>query len=83
MGAFTLPDCTVMVSNLESAFEVATEFCCYLMDEAPKLAEGHTFGIAEGANRYRLSFEEYSYYPPDDMFHNPNGLWRLAPKKED
>jgi hypothetical protein len=83
MGAFTLPDCTVMESNLESAFEVATEFCCYLMDEAPKLAEGHTFGIAEGAIRYRLSFEEYCYYPPDDMFHNPNGLWRLEPKKED
>jgi hypothetical protein len=83
MGAFTLPDCTVMESNLESAFEVATEFCCYLMDEAPKLAEGHTFGITEGAIRYRLSFEEYNFYPPDDMFHNPNGLWRLEPKKEE
>jgi hypothetical protein len=49
------------------------------MDEAPKLAEGHTFGVAEGSKRYRLSFEDYTYYKPDDMFHNPNGLWRLEP----
>lgn len=80
MSAFSLPDCAVMESDLQTAFEVATEFCCYLMDEAPKFAEGHTFGIAEGAKRYRLSFEDYSYYPPEDMFHNPNGLWRLEPQ---
>lgn len=83
MGAFGLPDCAIMESNLETAFEVATEFCCYQMDEAPKLADGHTFGIGEGAKRYRLSFEGYAYYPEDDMFHNPNGLWRLEPKTKD
>jgi hypothetical protein len=77
MSAFGLSDCAVVEGDLETAFEVATEFCCYLMDEAPKLAEGHTFGTAEGAKRYRLSFDDYGYYPLDDMFHNPNGLWRL------
>jgi hypothetical protein len=77
MSAFCLPDCAVVEDDLETAFEVATEFCCYLMDEVPKLAEGHTFGIAEGAKRYRLSFDDYGYYPPADMFHNRHGLWRL------
>ncbi len=82
MSAFALPDCAVMESDLQTAFEVATEFCCYVMDEAPKLAEGHTFGIAAGSKRYRLSFENYTYYPPDDFFHNPYGLWKLEPLTE-
>lgn len=79
MSAFSLPDCTVLESNLQTAFEVSTEFCCYLMSESPQLAAGHTFGIATGAPRYRLSFEDYDFYPPGNMFHNPNGLWQLTP----
>jgi len=79
MSAFALPDCAVLESDLQTAFEVATEFCCYQMDEAPKFREGHTFGVATGSPRYRLSFENYIYYPPEDMFHNPNGLWKLEP----
>lgn len=67
MGVFALPDCVVMERNLEVAFEISTEFCCYLIDEAPNLADGHTFGIREGAPRYRLSFESYDFYPPGDM----------------
>ena len=82
MGAFRLPDCAILGSDLQTAFDVAMEFCCYLMDEAPKLAEGHTFGVREGAKRYRLSFENYAYYPPGDMFHNPSGLWKLEPINE-
>ena len=73
----------VLDSDLDTAFETSLEFCCYVMDEAPKLAEGNTFGIAEGAPRYRLSFEDYTHYPPDDPYHNPNGQWVLEPVKED
>jgi hypothetical protein len=83
MSAFGLPDCSVLGSDLETAFKVATEFCCYQMDEAPKLADGHTFGIAKGAPRYRLSFGNYIYHPPEDMFHNPDGLWKLEPVSRD
>lgn len=79
MSAFALPDCTVLERDLQTAFEVSTEFCCYMIDEAPKLADGHTFGVREGAPRYRLSFEDYTFYPPEDMFHNPTGLWKLTP----
>jgi len=80
MGAFALPDCAVIESDLQTAFEVATEFCCFLMDEMPKIAEGHTFGVSEGSKRYRISFDDYTYYPSGDMFHNPNGLWILKPE---
>lgn len=79
MSAFALPDCEVLESDLDTAYKVAIEFCCYLMIEDPKLADGHTFGIAEGAPRYRLSFGDYTFYPPGDMFHNPHGIWRIAP----
>lgn len=79
MGAFSLPDCSVQTGNLQTAFEVATEFCCYLIDETPELADGHTFSISESTERYRLSHGEYRPYPPDDRFHNPNGLWTLEP----
>ena len=79
MGAFTLPDCAVLVSDLQTAFEIATEFCCYMMDESPTLADGHTFSISEGAQPYRLLLKNYTYYPPGDMFHNPNGVWKLDP----
>ncbi len=79
LRAFGLPDCAILGRDLETAFEVATEFCCYLMDEAPKFADGHTFGVRAGAPRYRLTFENYSYYPEGDSFHNPYGLWQLDP----
>lgn len=79
MSAFALPDCVVFEPDLKTAFDVATEFCCYVMDEAPRLAAGHTFGVAEGAKRYRLSFGDYTCYPSGHRFHNPNGLWRLDP----
>ena len=52
------------------------------MDEAPKFAEGHTFGIGDGAKRYLLSFGDYTYYPDVDRLHNPNGLWKLEPKSK-
>jgi len=83
MGAFDLPDCTVLGCDLQTAFETTIEFCCYVMDEAPQLAEGNTFSIAEGAPRFRLSFEDYTHYPEGDPFHNPHGQWVLTPVEED
>ncbi|RYD23455.1 MAG: DUF4261 domain-containing protein [Verrucomicrobiaceae bacterium] len=77
MSAFSLPDCEVVGSNLEQAFEVATEFCCYQIDETPTLGQGHTFSTAEGKPRHHLSFETY-IYPPGDYRHNPNGIWKLV-----
>lgn len=83
MRAFDLPDCMILDSDLDTAFETSIEFCCYMMDEAPKLADGHVVKLTESPTRYRLSFEDYTHYPPDDSFHNPNGQWVLEPMKED
>lgn len=51
----------------------------YLLLERPRLADGHTFSEAEGARRYRLHLEPDTRFPPDDLFHNPFGRWRLEP----
>lgn len=78
MSAFALPDCSVHGVELDAAFEASTEFCCYLMDEAPKLADGHTFSASKDAPKFRMSFDVYTYYEHGNMFHNPNGLWKLV-----
>lgn len=79
MSAFELPDCAILDCDLQTSFDLATEFCSFMMDETPILGEGHTFSIAEDAPRFRLSYGDYTYYSPDDSFHNPNGLWTLTP----
>ncbi len=78
MSAFALPDCAVHGAELNEAFNVSTEFCCYLLDESPKFADGHTFSVSKDAPRYRVSFDDYTYYPSGNNFHNPNGLWKLV-----
>lgn len=78
MSAFALPDCSVHGVALEAAFETSTEFCCYLMDETPQLADGHTFSASKNAPKFRMSFDAYTYYERNHMFHNPNGIWKLA-----
>lgn len=83
MRAFGLPDCMVLDSDQDTAFETSIEFCCYMMDEAPKLAEGHVVKLTESPTRFQLSFEDYTHYPPGDPFHNPHGQWVLEPMKED
>ncbi|HEY1121510.1 MAG TPA: hypothetical protein VGE67_07905 [Haloferula sp.] len=83
MRAFGLPDCMILDSDLDTAFEASIEFCCYMIDEAPKLAEGHLVKLTESPTKYRLAFEDYTHYPPDDHFHNPHGQWVLEPLKED
>lgn len=78
MRAFSLPDCSIHGAELEEAFEVSTEFCCYLMEESPKLGDGHTFSVTEGKTVFKTQFDTYSYYEAGDSFHNPLGLWRLT-----
>lgn len=77
MRAFALPDCSVHGAELDEAFEVATEFCCYMMDESPKFGDGHTFSVPDGTQKFKMLFDRYSYYETGDSFHNPEGLWRL------
>jgi hypothetical protein len=47
--------------------------------DRPVLKSGETFRVGADAPRYRLAMTPCDAYPEDDLFHNPNGVWRLTP----
>ena len=56
-------------------------FLGFLLVEDPELNDGETFFIAVDAPRYRLFHEPCTQFEPDDLFHNPFGIWKLVPTK--
>lgn len=74
-----LPDAAVSADiDSREAFRLLRIFLAYLATEYPTLADGHTFSLHAQSPHYRLTYQEYPLYPPDDPFHNPYGLWRLS-----
>jgi uncharacterized protein DUF4261 len=79
MKNFGKPDCSVTVSVPSSvAAETMHVFNLFQLMDAPVLEDGHTFGIAADAPRYRLSHRQYGY-DPEDVLDNPFGRWHLEP----
>jgi hypothetical protein len=79
MHLFGLPDCEVSRAVTPSdAAALMNEFNVWRIVERPVLADGHTFGVAADAPRFRLALAADARHEPDDMFHNPSGLWRLG-----
>ncbi|MCB9587606.1 MAG: DUF4261 domain-containing protein [Polyangiaceae bacterium] len=78
MHHFGMPDTAVSrsVRDTEAAYTLNV-FNMYLLEEAPKLEDGHTFSIAQDAPKFRLRHTPDERHPQDDLFHNPNGLWCL------
>ncbi|PTY03647.1 hypothetical protein DB346_06690 [Verrucomicrobia bacterium LW23] len=73
-----MPDAIVESRLSENPVELLRVFTAYLCIEAPDLRPSHTFSVEDGAPRYRVSREEDVPYPdPEDLFHNPYGMWRL------
>jgi hypothetical protein len=71
-----LPD-AISAGPREEVNALLTRFLHYLALEEPHLEEGSLFSIENGPY-YRLAREDCTMYPPDDLFHNPYGLWRLT-----
>jgi hypothetical protein len=42
------------------------------------ISDGDTFGFAVDSPRRVLRHRDCTRYPPDDLFHNPYGYWRLT-----
>ena len=59
--------------------DLVEAFTRYLLLERPGVEDGHTFSISAGAPKHRLGLEPCRAFPPDDLFHNPLGVWRLRP----
>jgi hypothetical protein len=61
----------------QDATRLLHSFLLYTLVEHPALQSGHTFSLDIHAPRYRLVAEPCATYPPDDLFYNPFGMWRL------
>jgi hypothetical protein len=81
MHNFGLPDSYVDRSlQPTEAAGLLTEFNCYQLAESPKFNDGHTFSVGQNAPRFVLKKEECKFFPPNDYFFNPHGVWHLARK---
>ncbi|MBE7479004.1 MAG: hypothetical protein HS104_03290 [Polyangiaceae bacterium] len=78
MHHFGLADCAVSRRMpIESAADLINQFNYWCIAERPTLASGHTFSVSADAPAYRLAQHPDSLHPPDDLFHNPHGVWHL------
>lgn len=77
-----LPDATLTADVMSAtAATLLDSFLYYLASESPDLKDGDTFGLDEYSPKYTMTKAECTEFPPDNLFHNPNGLWQLAPVK--
>lgn len=77
MRQFGLPDATAPDDDEASAY-LLRSFNIYQWTEKPHLQSGHTFSASSEAPRYRLHLSDDDRYAPGEIYHNPNGLWRLT-----
>jgi hypothetical protein len=71
---------TAQTSPDQAASDLFAAFGLYILSECPigKFASGNTFSLAEGAPRYRVTWEPYRGDPEDSFFFNPYGRWRFT-----
>lgn len=81
MHTLGLPDAIIDSDDSVDAVELLRIFTYYVFAEAPEIRPGQTFSAGPDEPAYRLSHESLDLYDVDDLFHNPNGYWRLTPLK--
>lgn len=79
MRSFGLPECVLTGIEAHEALEVGAEFCCYLLNESPRIESGQSFGLSQDGPCFLLQRHEDNEYPVDHDFYNPNGYWELSP----
>ena len=79
MHNFGLPEAITSADNKTEAADMLRFFTRYLLENAPKLADGHTFSVSEGKQVYRVEQAPAIDYGPGSLFNNPYGAWRLSP----
>ena len=78
MHNFGLPDACVDRSlDLNEAANLLNQFNCYQIAESPRFSDGHTFSVGQNTPRFVLRKAECRFFPPDDYFFNPHGVWHL------
>jgi len=79
MHNFGLPEAITSADDKTEAADMLRFFTRYLLENAPKLADGHTFSVSEGKQVYRVEQASAIDYGPGSLFNNPYGAWRLSP----
>jgi hypothetical protein len=80
MHHFGAPECSVpREMDLGEAADLINQFNLFQIVDRPRLATGHTFSVSDDAPRFRLTLEDDRRHAPDDLFHNPDGIWVLTP----
>jgi hypothetical protein len=81
MHHFGHAECSVTSQmELGDAADLINRFNLFQIVDRPRLATGHTFSVDEDAPSFRLNLVEDSRHEPDDLFHNPHGVWVLIPR---
>jgi len=80
MHHFGMADVEVPRSlDIQEAAYLMNNFNVWRIVEKKKIETGQTFSVDEDAPRFRMSQVPDSRHEEDDLFHNPEGLWRLDP----
>ncbi|HZN57079.1 MAG TPA: hypothetical protein VFD71_03310 [Planctomycetota bacterium] len=81
MHAFSLPDVQVTLDDDTEALQAfASVLNVYQIAEDPLLVSGQTFSPDEDTPRRVVQRWPDTAYPPDEVCHNPYGVWRLGPR---
>lgn len=80
MHHFGLPDCCLPRSlGAGEAAALMNQFNMYQIVEKPTIESGNTFSLSKEALVFRLTLAEDSRHQKSHLFHNPHGIWHLAP----
>ena len=79
MHHFGLPETEVVAKEIDvdEAIDTINEFNVYQLVDETDLDSGHTFSVNEDAAIFQVSKVEDERHEKQDLFHNPNGIWRL------
>jgi hypothetical protein len=61
------------------AAQLLHQFLLYIALEDPAILDNQTFSVDENNPRYRIVKSPCTMFTPDDLFHNPYGVWHLSP----
>lgn len=79
MRSFGLPECVLTGIEMQEALELGAEFCCYLLNESPRIESGQSFGLSQDGPCFLIQKRDDNEYPSDHEYYNPYGCWELSP----
>ncbi len=83
MHNFGLRDVFVPLENDKDSNYLVRSFAWYVLNEKPIIKCGETFSLGPEEPYFKVLETSDNFFPVDDPYHNPYGLWKLCPITED